>query len=281
MPSLDKHQSQDAIKAILVGDSGTGKSGALASLAAVGYKLRILDFDNGLDVLAAILREKCPEALANVEFETMTNKLNAVGGKVVPKGNPDAWPKAMRLLNKWNELGPVESWGRDVVLIIDSLTFAAMQSLANILFLNGRTLEKPWQSDYGDAMAQVEGLLGLLYSDAIKCNVLIISHITYQGGADDTPLTGFPSSIGKALNTKIARYFNNCFRCITKGTGSNIKHYIRTVSDPVIALKSSNPYKIPPEVEYHDAVGGLATIFEAILGPPPSKKVEPIKVATK
>ena len=51
MPSLSAHQSNDYVKLLLCGDSGSGKSGALASLVGAGYKLRILDMDNGLDSL--------------------------------------------------------------------------------------------------------------------------------------------------------------------------------------------------------------------------------------
>ena len=51
MPSLDQHQSNDFVKLLLIGDSKAGKTGSLISLVKAGYKLRILDLDNLLDVL--------------------------------------------------------------------------------------------------------------------------------------------------------------------------------------------------------------------------------------
>ena len=50
MPNLSKHQSSEFTKLLLMGDSKSGKTGALASLVLAGYKLRILDFDNGLEI---------------------------------------------------------------------------------------------------------------------------------------------------------------------------------------------------------------------------------------
>ena len=40
-----------------MGDSGTGKTEALCSLVLAGYKLRILDLDNGLDIVKSYLTE--------------------------------------------------------------------------------------------------------------------------------------------------------------------------------------------------------------------------------
>ncbi len=85
MPSLSQHQSQNAIKALLIGDSGSGKTGALAPLVAAGYKLHILDLDNGLDVLYNILKTECPDRPNQVFFETVTNKTKAIAGKVMPR----------------------------------------------------------------------------------------------------------------------------------------------------------------------------------------------------
>ena len=57
MPALSDHQSSQTTKMLFIGDSGSGKTGALASLAAAGYNLRILDVDNGVDILANLLRD--------------------------------------------------------------------------------------------------------------------------------------------------------------------------------------------------------------------------------
>ena len=88
MPKLENHQSTNITKMLLVGDSGSGKTGALASLAKAGFNLRIIDVDAGLDVLSNLLRDPSSpygkEALARVEFETVTDPMRVSGGKLIP-----------------------------------------------------------------------------------------------------------------------------------------------------------------------------------------------------
>ena len=55
MPILSNHQSSEFTKLLLMGDSKSGKTGSLAPLTRK-YKLRILDYDNGLDALAQVVK---------------------------------------------------------------------------------------------------------------------------------------------------------------------------------------------------------------------------------
>ena len=77
MPSLSQHQSAKITKLLLMGDSGTAKTGSLVSLVKEGYKLRILDFDNGLDALRHQIMAQCPDKIAAVDFVTLRDKLRA------------------------------------------------------------------------------------------------------------------------------------------------------------------------------------------------------------
>src|SRR5216683_1625548 len=101
MPTLSNHQSNDFTKMLIMGDSGTGKTGALASLVKAGYKLRILDFDNGLDVLKQFVYKDCPENIDNVEFRTLQDKLKATPLGSIVDGQPKAFPAALRMLDHW------------------------------------------------------------------------------------------------------------------------------------------------------------------------------------
>ena len=51
MANISKHISADVTKLLLVGDSGSGKTAALAALANAGKNLRILDYDDGFCLL--------------------------------------------------------------------------------------------------------------------------------------------------------------------------------------------------------------------------------------
>lgn len=279
MPTLDEHQSNDVFKGCLIGDSGEGKSGALASLAHVGYNLRIIDMDNGLDYLKNVLRKESPDSLKRVVYETLTNKMQGVMNKFLPVGTPNAWSRMTKLLTKWEvgtpgqpgyyNLGPVATWGKQDILVIDTLTSASQNAMLEVLALNGRLATKVEIQDYDEAMRMVEGLLALLFSDTIKCNVLVLSHILYTEVGSGL-IKGFPNTIGQKLSPKVPRYFNNVIRVARKGDGSMAKRFIQTVSFGGVELKNSNP-TLSPELEFSGVNGGLATVFQTIVGDPPSK----------
>src|SRR6185312_12516236 len=74
MPTLADHPSSSVIKLLNIGESKTGKTGALASLVKAGYTLHILDYDNGLDILQTALRGD-NAALARVHFATLRDTI--------------------------------------------------------------------------------------------------------------------------------------------------------------------------------------------------------------
>lgn len=269
MPTLTNHQSGQTTKMLLIGESGSGKSGCLASLAKAGYNLRIIDFDNGLDVLAKLLAGD-QKALERVNFITCTDKFKSVAGSVIVNGQPKAWANAMTSLDNWKDgnFGSVSSWGSDDVLVLDSLTFASAAAMRQVLFLNGKTNETRRIQDWGQAMDLTESLLSLLYSDEIKCNVIVTSHITYIE-RDDGLSKGYPSALGSKLPPKIGRYFNTILMTKSTGSGANVKRVIRTVTEGAIDLKTPIPGKLPPELPLET---GLAQFFEAVRGGKPTPK---------
>src|SRR5690242_978569 len=56
MPGLISPQSECA-KILYIGDSGHGKTGSKAALVAMGYKVRMVDSDNGAKVLRSLLTD--------------------------------------------------------------------------------------------------------------------------------------------------------------------------------------------------------------------------------
>ena len=264
---LANYRQNKPIKALVIGDSGSGKTGALASSANAGYKLRVLDYDNGMESLAMYTK---PEAKANVKFETLTDAFKLVGGVIVPVGQPTAFSRGLSLLDKWktpsDDLGPVASWGQEEILVIDSLTFMSRAAMQRVLSLVGRSGEQPQIQDWGRAMDDIESTLGLLYSDTIKCNVLILSHITYIG--DETALVkGYPNTLGNKLPPKVGRYFNYILHVKSKGQGANARRVILTQPESNIDVKCCIPglaRELPLE-------SGLADFFAAASGAKPQK----------
>lgn len=258
MTSLSEYVSQKPIKMLCVGDSGLGKTGALASLAKAGFNLKILDYDNGLGILAALLKND-PAALARVEYHTLQDTFIGVGNIIKPQGQPKAFMSGLAQLNKWKDLG------RNDIIVLDTLSHMSNAALVMVLSMNNRAGLHPWQSDWGQAMDMIEGVLKILYSDSIKCHVIVNAHITYVGGElDDTTkqIVGakpYPNTLGQKLPPKVGQYFNTMLHFDNSGFGANAKKVIRTIPVSQLGVKSEIlglPKELPLE-------SGLADFFKA------------------
>lgn len=266
MPNMADHKHDPIVRALLIGDSGGGKTGALVSLVEAGYSLFVADFDNGLDVLASLIRKRCPDKLANVDYETFRDKHKIAGDKLIPIG-ADAWNKGIKYLEKTCNRKDLSS---NDVIVVDSLSFAAKAALAHIQAINGRLTVAPWQSDYGDAQKLVEGLAALLTDPSIPCNVICTAHVAYQGDEDaGIPTKGLPSMIGKALNPVIPRYFNHTLLARQMGSDNAVKRYIHTVTFGSIELKNTNPGVIKTRYPLET---GLADYFFDARGTEPAEE---------
>ena len=270
MPNIAAHHSHETVKMLLIGDSCSGKTSSLLSLAEAGYNLRIVDFDNGLDIVSSLLKmSKNPEEIAKrIQYVTCTDDMKTTkGGEIIPKGQPKAYSKALSMLNHWKEedgtdLGNVSDWGTNDVLVIDSLTFLSNAVMRWHLFGVGR-IGSPWQSDWLQAQRRVIQMLELLFSESLRCNVVMTAHIRYVDMSDGE-MQGYPESVGKALPPQIPRYFNTVVQAKITGSGTNAKRKIRIVPDQAIGLKNAAPHafkdkELPLET-------GLADIFQAIRG---------------
>ena len=304
MPALSDHQSNQTCKLLLVGDSSTGKTGALASLAASGYKLRVLDYDNGMDIVANYLRDpnsayykKNPKAIENVQYVSLQDGMRPnpdpkQQGKMIPS-NIHAFNDGLKLMTHWKEkdgvdLGPITSWGPDCVLVIDSLSFMTRAAENAYLAMNGLIGKDrtgyDWQRDVGVVQGMVKQVLDLIFDVQIKCNVVLIAHIqliTEMGGkpgaeGQDKYGKGYPAAIGRALSPHIPKWFNNSLTVDTIGSGNNAKHKIftqsRMVGGNIINAKSSAPLRVKPE---YDIEWGLAEYFAAVKGEQEAPKQQP------
>lgn len=276
MAKLSDHQSSVTTKMLLIGDSGAGKTGALASLAGAGYNLRIIDTDNGLDILKNLLCDpNSPYGKAaadRVDSESITDKMKPSGtGQLIP-AKATVWQRTVGLLNDWkpttenpriSNFGPVSTWTSNEVLVIDSLTTLANAAMNFVLSMNARLGQRPQQSDWYVGQQLLESLLQMLYDENVKCNVIINCHIAYIG-EENGPAKGYPNSLGKALSPKMGRYFNSILMAQTIGQGKSAKHRILTKSVGVVELKNVAPNKVPADYPLET---GLADYFRDIRAP--------------
>lgn len=270
MPDLEMHPSSNITKMLLIGDSGSGKTGSLGSLAHAGYNLRIYDLDNGIDALKNMLMDpKSPydkEAYKRVKYQTITERPAGTNtmSAMVPK-SATVWTKLSQQLDHWKtkeeDLGSLDKWTADDVLVIDSLTlagiaaynFAAVQNAGN-RNIDGRMI-------YFHAQTYMEKMALILFSDEVKCNVVVTSHISFIGGDDSTgALHGYPTTIGRALSAKIGRYFNTIL--MVKSDEKKARK-IYTVPTSRVELKNSAPLRVK---ESYNITFGLAEFFKDVQG---------------
>ena len=258
MPTLDDHHSGQFVKVLYLGDSGTGKTGSLVSLVADGYKLRIVDFDNGLDVLKAYCKKECPDKLRNVSYETFRDQYKAGPNGPVVAGAAKALVNALKILTKWTDDSIPAEWGSDHIMVIDSLTGLGKAAFEWARSINpGAREPRQW---YHQAQQAVDNILALLTSEAFHANVIIIAHVQLVDQSDGT-VRGFANTIGKALGPIVPTYFNNMILAQSSGIGENRKRRIQTMPTALLDLKNSSPFKVSKD---YDLGTGLATLFKTL-----------------
>src|SRR6056297_684202 len=119
MPSLSDTTEDRFVKMMLIGDSGAGKTGSLASLARAGYHLHVLDMDGGIDPLRHQLSGD-REALSRVSYVSYRDryKTTSQGTEVVRPAR--AYLDATKTLDKWPDDESIPAkWGPKHVYVID------------------------------------------------------------------------------------------------------------------------------------------------------------------
>jgi len=260
LTSLADHPAAQFTRILYIGDSGTGKTGSMVSLVKGGYKLRILDTDNGLDSLKAYVKRECPELIGNVDYHTVKDNyiVTTQGAMLDPNQKTKGFVESMKLMKKWDDGSDPGELGPEYIFVIDSLTGLGNQAFEFAKGLNPSSKDpRQW---YGAAQEAVESFLAAITSDDFKANVIVISHVRIVEYKDGT-VKGWPTSIGQTLGSVIPRYFNTLVLAETVGQGSNAKRKIKTVPTGVIDLKNPAPFAVAPEL---DLGSGLATLFKTL-----------------
>lgn len=254
MPTLDNHQSSDFLKLVYIGDSGTGKTGSLVSLLEAGYKLKILDMDNGLDSLVHFARAQCPDRLADVEYETIRDEYRSSKAGPLVKGGAKAFVAALDKLTEWSEINDPQT-----VFVLDSGSALGKSAFEWAKGMNP-TAKDPRQW-YFSAQQACENIIAMLTGPGFNMNVIFISHVNYKEIFEGMN-KGYTNIIGSALGPTVAKYFNTLILAETSGSRTNTKRKIKTLPTGVIDLKVPNP-KVEAELPLET---GLATIFSQLKG---------------
>lgn len=260
MPNAAEHTQSTLVKALYMGESGTGKTSSLCSLLTEGYKLKIYDFDNLLAPLIALARRECPDKLSSIEFMPFRDEMRStVNGPIC--SNPRAFVQSLNALDSWEDGSTPAEWGPDTVAVFDSLTtwarcayFWARGLQGGGSFAEGVPLKgfSP-QATYHTGQQALMNCISMLTAESFNTNVIVIAHLKYM--ERDGMLKGFPVALGSAISPEIPAYFPTVI--LAQRTGE--RRTIRTASTPMIDLKNPRSFDMQPEF---DMDTGLAEFFK-------------------
>ena len=283
----DKIAAKQPLRILIVGYPGTAKTGALASLANAGYKLRVLDYDGNSQSLLTYTQ---PDKLANIDIVYLEDKMRNGEQFIETSGLPTAFKQGLDLMDHWKykepdgtevDLGRSREWGSDTVVVLDSLTAMGNASFRRQMSLLNKTPRNTTEQVWGLAMAQQEAFIERLTSDQNKHHVIVLAHLKMIGPkdirkddddltkelkqeiADLVPTRLFPAALGRELPPKIGGHFPILIEAATVFSANKAKRVLRTVPRPELDLK------LPTTKDFKelDVSDGLAKIF-AELAPP-------------
>jgi hypothetical protein len=262
-----------SLRILLVGDSGTGKTGSLLPLLQAGYDIHLADFDSGAD----FLRLRAPGLKGALRVKTFTDKFTRIGDSLTCR-EPMAVSQFYKALERWDEHGAISKWPPTTIFVLDSLSFFSRAEAYRYQKLNNKLGKEIEAREYGPIQQSVMRFLDTLLTDDIKASIIINTHLDYrevregtllnvgmmergtgpeQVRPSETDLKALPLAFGAKLGGQIGRYFNFMLQTKTRVIGKSVKRYFLTQPDGIVDAKCPIP-DIPRELDFEP---GLATLF--------------------
>jgi len=296
MPSLLDPISESA-KILLIGDQSAGKTGAKASLIAMGYKLLMIDTDKGFKILRALLtdsrypykaymekhgirpEENISYIPIDVPMDFKSENIKGTQWNILSPMSSSAWSTVINLLREWKDgqksWGSINDWDSDTILDFDTMSTLAEIAKYWVQDMNGHlgALVDDHGRDTGGAQEMIMRLMTKVTSSSVRCNVIITAHIKRVDMSADVPQSpeqrlrekkaidpkGFPAVIGQAVSPYIGKKFNDQFIVKQDGDGNRGTRRIYTV--PTDNVGAKNSVYLEPS---YDLTSGLAEIFCAL-----------------
>lgn len=244
MPLLSEIKTEGALKVLIQGDSGIGKTCLAATFPA---PIKYLDFDYKVDSAASYLRSRnLTEQLGSIDVEQFPP---ALGMSPI-----DKLSKIIK-----DELIPQQQAGvmKFKTLVLDSITTFSAATLAHIVKTNpgikrNETKQgaQPGLQDYGILRREFQRLIpGLL---SLPCNVVMLAHIAVEKD-EATGQIFRHSMMDGSFARELPIYFKECWRLYMKDG----RRIAQTQSDHMFNCRSQMP-GIPAHLDVTDGYPSIA-----------------------
>lgn len=218
-------------KVLLLGGPGCGKTFAIKTLLAAGIKkVAVLFTEPGMETIGDVPSEQLawnyiPPATA--DWDTVISqlkKINTLSFDALTKVSDMDKRQYTQFIDLYaclanfvdqrtgEVLGPVDKWGTDRALVIDSLSGVNMMAMK--LVTGGKPVKS--QADWQVAMDNVEQLLTKLTTD-VKCTVVMTAHQEREVDEISGGSTIMVSTLGRKLAPRIPRFFSDCIQAKREG----------------------------------------------------------------
>lgn len=244
MPNLSEIKTSGALKILVMGESGIGKTCFAATFPG---KVLLLDFDNKADSAASFLRyQGNEEQLKNVDVEQFAPQLG-----VSPI---DA---LMKVINE--KLIPQQRTGKMewATIVLDSMTTFSGATLAHIVKTNPgikrnetRQGPQPGLQDFGILRREFQRLIPGLIS--LPCNVVMLAHIATEKDEWTGQIMRHAMMDG-SFAKELPVYFKEVYRMYIKDG----KRMVQTQSDSMYNCRSQLP-GLPKDLDITDGYSALA-----------------------
>lgn len=243
------------VNVLVEGPTGTGKTHSVATLAESGLEVFALFTESGLETLLGYWTDQGKEIPPNVHwhvlerpqgsFETLAKAADQINSYTMDSlfkmTDPDRkkhnqYVGLLRSLSDFpddrtgKKFGPVDSWGPDRVLVLDSLS--GINPIAMSLVVGGKALKD--QRDWGVAQDQIEKLIRQL-TDGCKCHFVLLAHVEREQDPVSLGIKVTVSTLGRALAPKIPPMFSDVILSYREGT-----KFFWSTANPSADLKARN-----------------------------------------
>ena len=243
------------VNVLIEGPTGTGKTHSLGTIADSGVETFVLFTEAGIETLLGYWTDRGLEIPTNLHWHVLSragqsfgvmasaaDKISTYAQEALHKmQDPDRakhnqFVGLLRALSDFpddrtgKKFGPVDGWGPDRCLAMDSLT--GINPIAMSLVVGGKPVKS--QADWGIAMDQIEKLIRQL-TDGCKCHFILTAHVEREidqvfGGVRVTV-----STLGRALAPKIPPMFSDVILSSREGP-----KFLWSTANPQADLKARN-----------------------------------------